>query len=354
MTVYLINIALIILGYLLLVNSKNFKKGKLYFCIQVSIQWIIISGFRSVEVGADTWRYKFMFDEALAQSWSEVFQDFKLWFNSAESIKDPGYTIFQKLLQIFIKDYQIFLILVATIFIVPMSVWIYKNSENALFSYIIFSCLFYSFFAITGTRQTIVTGIMVFIGFDLLKKKKNGLYYLLLLLLIPIHKSVIALAIVPFIRKIKISDMAILVWSILILFGYIFRVELMSVLSSIVGYSEYDKFYEGAGASTFAILYYLLTLVGLMFNKRIKQMGENMVISFNMVVVGAVLLPLTFINQSAMRAVQYFSVYLMLYIPQLMSLFVKRDIAIMNVLLISALIILLILNKPSYTFFWQV
>ena len=353
MIVYLGNIALIILGYFLWIYSEKFDKGKLYFCVQVTIQWILISGLRSTAVGADTWRYKYMFEEALGMSWGETFNDFLLWIQGSELVKDPGYTLFQKIFQIFSKDYQLFLIFVAILFTVPMSVWVYRNSENPLLSYIIFSCLFYSFFAITGIRQTLVTGFMVFIGSELLKKKKCVLYYLMLLLLIPIHKSVVALAIAPFIRKVKINGITILIWSVAIAFAYLFRSQLMSLLSGIVGYSEYDKFYEGAGASTFAYLYYALTLVGIIFHEKIDKKGESMVIAFNMVAVGAILLPLTFINQSAMRAVQYFSVYLMFYVPQLTDFFDKKDKNIVTTLAVLALVVLLILNKPNYTFFWQ-
>lgn len=353
MKVYLGNIALIILGYFFWVRSKKFNKGKLFFCVQVTVQWILISGLRGISVGADTWRYQYMFEEVLDMTWSDVFKDFRLWIQGSNTLKDVGYTLFQKIFQIFSNDYQVFLVVVAILFMVPMGVWIYRNSENVLLSYIVFSCLFYSFFAITGIRQTLVTGFMVFIGSELLKKKKYVWYYLLLFLLITIHKSVIALAIVPFIRKVKINRISTLIWCGLIVFAYLFRTQLMSLLSGLVGYNEYDQFYEGAGASTFAFLYYALTAVGIILYNRINKRSESMVISFNMVVMGAILLPLTFINQSAMRAVQYFSVYLMFYVPQLTDFFEKRDKNIVTVVAVLALVVLLVLNRPTYTFFWQ-
>ncbi|MBQ3235620.1 MAG: EpsG family protein [Clostridia bacterium] len=353
MSVYLINIALLILGYFFWVSATDSKRGKLYFCVQATIQWILISGLRGLSVGADTARYEYLFFDAQATTWKECFYEFADWFNGVNSVKDPGYTLFQKLFQVFSTDYQLFLVFIAIIFTVPMGVWIYRNSENPLLSFIIFSCLFYSFFAITGIRQTIVTGIMVFIGSELLKKKRYVLYYLLLLILIPIHKSVIALAIVPFIRTIKVTGLTVFVYTALIVFAYFFRTQLMSVLSGIVGYSEYDKFYEGAGASTFAILYYALTALGIVIFTLINKKGKDCVLSLNMVVVGAVLLPLTFINQSAMRAVQYFSVYLMLYVPSIINMFKGKERTFVNVVAVVLLVALLILNNPSYTFFWE-
>ena len=58
MTVYLVNIALILfLGVVMLHAHSNDKKKKLY-CIIVSTQWALISGLRDVSVGADTENYK--------------------------------------------------------------------------------------------------------------------------------------------------------------------------------------------------------------------------------------------------------------------------------------------------------
>ena len=69
MTVYLINIALILLfGFLLLhVNPTNEKK-KLY-CVIVTIQWTLISGLRHWSVGADTQAYYRSFENVKTMSW---------------------------------------------------------------------------------------------------------------------------------------------------------------------------------------------------------------------------------------------------------------------------------------------
>lgn len=60
-----------------------------------------------------------------------------------------------KFFQIFSTDYQLFLVFIAIVFFVPMGILIYKYSEAPYLSYVLFSSLFYSFFAITGHRQTI-------------------------------------------------------------------------------------------------------------------------------------------------------------------------------------------------------
>ena len=355
MAVYLINIALMMLGYFIWIFTRKFKRGRLYFCIQATAQWILLSGLRSVRVGADTERYKIMFEEITVTSWGDIFSDFGKWFLGSDNVKDPGYSALQKIFQYFSTDYQVFLFFVAILFMVPVGIWIYRNSKDTLMSFVIFSTLFYSFFAITGIRQTLVTGIAVFLGEELLKKKKYVWFYAVVLLMIPIHKSAIALLVFPFLRKLRLNAL-IKVGAVGIMgLAFIFREPIMSVLSGIVGYEEYDKFIAGAGASTFAFLYYAMILFGLLLYESVILPNKGGIQTMNYMIIGAVLLPLTFINPSAMRAVQYFSVYLMLFVPYVMGSIKKPETrTIVSCIGMAALVFLLIRNNPSYTFFWQV
>ena len=74
--------------------------------------------------------------------------------------KDPGYLAFQKIVQIFTSEYQVFLFVIAIIFFSALGNFIYKNTtrlNDAIIAFFIYSVLFYSFFSITGHRQTIAT-----------------------------------------------------------------------------------------------------------------------------------------------------------------------------------------------------
>ena len=62
-------------------------------------------------------------------------------------------------------------IIVAAIVFASLGYFIYKNSDDPAFSYVLFSALFYSFYAITGTRQALATALVVFVGFEFIKRK---------------------------------------------------------------------------------------------------------------------------------------------------------------------------------------
>ena len=73
---------------------------------------------------------------------------------------------------IFSKDYQVFLVFIAVVFMGLMARWIYKNSSMPEISFVIFSTIFYAFFAVTGHRQTLATALIFFLGYEFAKEKK--------------------------------------------------------------------------------------------------------------------------------------------------------------------------------------
>ena len=58
MSVYLLNIALIFIWAFFLLKYKPSKNKKKVFCAIACVQWVILSGFRGMNVGADTIGYR--------------------------------------------------------------------------------------------------------------------------------------------------------------------------------------------------------------------------------------------------------------------------------------------------------
>ncbi len=91
---------------------------------------------------------------------------------------------------------------------------------------------------------------------------------------------------------------------------WVFRGRLMTFLSMLVGYDQYDQIIEGAGATTFVPLFMIILVMGIYIKNYILERYDISVEVYNAMLIAACLLPLTSINQSAMRVVQYFSIYL--------------------------------------------
>lgn len=347
--VYLINIALILFFNLAIPETVKGKRKAL--CTLYAVQWILISGLRDYSVGADTYDYKiYGFDVIYRTSFSQIFQNIGEYLRGAEGIKDPGYPLFEKICQIFIgNNYTLFLIIIACIFTIPMAVWIYRHSENVCFSFMIYSTLFYSFFAITGHRQTIATGLVIFLGYECMKKNKLLPLLLLHTVAFFIHKSSICFLVLYFAKYVKVNKIFWTVSSACILLSFAFRNQLMKLLGSMMNYDQYTEQYENAGAYTFTAIILVLFLGCMLLYSRIPQ-DEDLHYSTVALALALIFVPLTFVNPSAMRVVQYFSVFIMLLVPKLIKAFNAQSQPIINLICYIVLCIPLVSNLPQYKF----
>lgn len=373
MTWYLLNILIITCTWFWPINNvvtgKSIKEKYCFIqkmrrkrvCIVATINWIILSGLRNWSIGADTLAYKINhFDRTIDMSWKDIFYNFYLKYIMDISIKDPGYPLIEKVFQIFSKNYQMFLIFIACIFFILLGIKIYKYSENPYLSYIVFSTLFYSFFAITGHRQTLATAIVVFLGIELIKKRKLIKFLLLLVLVSTIHASAICFLPFYWISQIKIKRITLLIYWILIIVAFIFKNQFLMVLHKVVGYERYT-FFETASGGIFMFLLLTLSIFITVFYKYILKnylltsFKEKVIleISINALFLASIFSSLLLINQSFMRVVQYYSIFIMFLLPKCKYAFLKEDRMFFEIICCIVMIILFIKNQPYYIFCWQ-
>ena len=260
MNIYLVNITLLTVIALFLrfrgndLFRNNANRGAFWFCSLAAFFWIAISGFRHEYVGSDTVSYHQSYTLTFYTSWSSLFQQFvDIYINHLPG-KDAGYALFEKFTQVFIYNYQSYLVLIAIIFTVPMARFIYRYSADVYVSFLIYSILFFAFFALTGHRQTIATASVVFFGYQLILKRK--LFWLIAVSLIAatIHKS--ALIFLPFyflynfpIKRLHISAILFIIFPLLLLFSGPYS----QFFKTFFGYETYGV-YESAGTLPFTII----------------------------------------------------------------------------------------------------
>ncbi len=362
--VYYINLGLEILaamillrgvlpGYSLLQQDVMSYYRRKWYCIFCGILWILISGLRGLSVGADTINYYNSYNNVKNMSLSNLFQNVIVKIVSNTGNKDPGYDLFVKLTQRISGNYQVFLIIIAIIFMVPFLIWVWKESKNPLISFVLFSSLFYAFFAITGLRQTISTALIVLIGDRFVKERKLIPFLLVAFCAALIHLS--ALVFIPFyfLSRIKIRQNTVVLAGVAFILAFIFKGPLKNVMILISGYSDYSANYEGAGTSTFTLLLLALFVLSIFSYKRDPDLEKN-----NRYYIALYLamffVPLTFLNPSAMRIVQYFSIYLVLLIPEMIdSVFSENSKMGASAVVVGLLAALLLKSNPTYVFFWQ-
>lgn len=334
--------------------GSHIKLRKKRVCIVATLNWILLSGLRSLNVGADTLAYKInRFDVTMNRSFSDIFADFYLKYVCNTDIKDPGYTLLEKIFQIFTTNYTIWLFFIAIVFMVPLGVLVYKYSDNPYLSYIVYSTLFYSFFSITGHRQTIATALVVLMGCGLIKKRQLIAFLIVVAIASTIHASAVCFLPFYWISKIKINRITIGLYWILIVCAFAFRYQFLSILQTIVGYEQYQQS-DGASAGTFMFLLISLAVFISAFWRHLKIVRNSLIeMSIDALFVACIFSSLLLINQAFMRVVQYYSLFIMFLLPQCHRVFTKESQPIFNYIVSLIMIGLLIKGNPTYLFIWQ-
>lgn len=360
MIIYLLNIFLILFWGFLLIYNKSSSKKRLFFCVISSLQWTLISGLRAAEIGADTSGYIRQFENAEGYSWQVIIDAFKeVYFTNGATLsvgtnplhKDPGYVVFEKIMHFFTDNAQVYLFIVAVLIFSSLAYFIYKNSEDPVFSYILFSTLFYSFYAITGIRQALATALIVFVGFEAIKKRKLWGFIVIVAIAYTLHKSAIVFVPFYFLSRKKMT------WKYV---GILFGTTVISLslgarfilfVGELAGYDR-ESVYE-ANTVTYTFIMALLGIAVIFFFKLIQQKNEFKDMELNATLLATALTFFTLIDQSMMRVQQYYALFIMFSIPDILSCFEKRSRDIMRIACIAVLILYLIRNNPQYMFFWQ-
>lgn len=353
MYIYSVNyLLMILLGMLLLNSCKNYRIQRMLFCIIASFQWIVLSGLRHVSVGSDTIQYyEGHFRVNLSKGWGDIFSNLLEWLQGYD-VEEPGYFTLQIFFQTFSDNYQVFLIFVACLFTIPLGWWIYKNSADPLISFAVYFGLFSSFFATTGIAQTVATAVVLFGGYEFLRRRKIFPFLLICMLGGLIHKSALFFIVIYFIGIVPISKIYFL--CAFSAFGIIMLEKdvVMQVVTRITGYTSFIVS-SNTKPYTFTLIYVLVCVVIAWRHEAMLKKSKDVQLWINAVFMGLLLLPTVFINASAMRGVQYFSVFLMLIIPTILETFQFRDKKLAQSIILVLLGIMFFQRTPYYQFFWQ-
>ncbi|PKW20294.1 EpsG family protein [Flavobacterium lindanitolerans] len=340
-------------------NSNKNNSARKSYVKTICFLLILQSGLRNVAVGDDTFNYFLTYEENKTFSWDYIYNSFIEYYKYGMG-KDPGYLLFQKIIQIFADNYQIYLFVVAILFFSALGSFIYKNTKtvfDAMLAFIIYSVLFYSFFSITGIRQTIATAAALY-AYELIKNKKMIRFLILIFLASTIHKSVLIFIPFYFIAQIKKTKYFYRIILFLFPVFMIYKGSLAALVRSVAGYNEYED-YEGAGTYTFTAMFLLIAVVALFRSKIIMKNNSNAQHYYNAFALALLFLPLSWINPSFLRIIMYFTIFMLIFIPVIIESFntisvkVKYDIRRVVIILLIALFVKSSWDGRGYAFFWE-
>lgn len=317
-----IKFAIIILCFLFsLLSARENQGGRKHLVVFTCILLVIQSGFRHIAVGPDTYQYfNGYFEPIQSMSWHEVFRNFIDVYQYGEG-KDAGFTLFVKIFQVFSTDYQVFLIFVAIVFFVPFCRFVYYNTTSKMdivLAVIVYEALFYSFFSITGLRQTLATS-MCLLSVPYIKERRLIPFLILMAVAFVFHRS--SMVFLPFywIGEVKNSRnvlyIALAAFPILVGLGSRFTMQL-AILSGSEQYMNYAEL-TTTGAYSFLAFYFAITISSYYIASK-NEIATNCLL-FNAIAMGVFFSPLTFNSAALMRIVQYFSLFLVVLFPYVFS-----------------------------------
>lgn len=341
------------------VATRIHSDRKLYI-ILISILLALQSGLRNVAVGADTYAYYEWFERVKLTTWEQIIYSVKEYYQFGIS-KDPGYEVFQKIVQLFIGNYQIYLIFIALILFTSLGFFIYYNTwyiSEVMFAFVLYSVLFYSTYSITALRQSIVAAATLW-GFELIKRKKLIPFILTLLIASTLHKSVLIFLPIYFIANFKKTKLIYTASVLIFPLVMIYRRQVSYFLALVSGSENYMQFalsdYK-AGTPTFTALMILVIVFGWIFMKKALKFYPSLFPIYNAMALAFVFTPLTWVDPSLMRVVIYFSIFILLFIPKIIETATLNNTKLRTAIYISMYVILIFLvirGGGEYKFFWQ-
>lgn len=360
-----VQLLIIVLGFLALKwypqveSEENQARQHKRYIIFMMVLLILQSGLRHVAVGPDTYQYYVgYFLDVEKSSWQSLWSDCLEFLNYGTG-KDPGYRLLLKAIQYILPTYQLYLLGLATFVFYGLGKLFmrYTNSNyEVLVAMALYQCLYYSFFSITGIRQTMATGFL-FIAVPYAVKQKPWQFALLVLMAATQHKSALLFMPFYFLPLFKHSRMMLTASFVMFVPMWMFGPQIASWLmmgNTFEQYLDYLQGYEGAGAYGFAAYIILLGILLIYYHKVVVASLLNTNLVLNSVAVAICLTPLTMIDPSNMRVVQYYSIFGLFALPWVISKVnfssVKNRYIIVTILLT---IYTLTRGRSEYAFFWQ-
>jgi transmembrane protein EpsG len=321
---------------------------------------ILHAGLRNVAVGRDTYQYFQLFEDVKLSSWTSVYNDLLNYYRFGIG-KDIGYLFFEKTIQIFTNEFQLFLFVVAIIFFSALGNFIYRNTtklNDAVLAFLIYFVMYFTTFSTSTIRQSLSTAAALY-GYELIKKRKLFKFIILILFASLIHKSVLIFLPFYFISNLKKEKIFLLFTLLIFPVVFIYRVSLGDYFMIATGYEEYYQF-DGAGAYNFTAFFVLISIIALFRRKLIIKNNFRARAYFFAFGLVLILLPLSWIHPAALRITMYFSLFMLLLIPEILTSYnnvspmFRRNIFIYTIIFFIFLFIQSNWDNPSiYGFFWE-
>lgn len=356
-------IIVILFGLSLIALSKQDHGSRKIYVILITTLLVLESSLRSVYVGPDTYQYYTEFMSVKTLTWDYIWRCFGYAYIDGSG-KDPGFHVLIKFFLNFSDSFNLFLLLIALIFFVPLGKILYENTTSIwqlMFAFVLYIALFH-IIALSGIRQQIATG-GCFMAYLCLNKNKPISAVIILLVSTTFHvsASIFFLMVGSYFLFLKkevhvekqIHFASLLLIPVMLVSAKGFMGWLASFLANDY-YAVYSEKTMAGGAETFVLLMELLSLICFIcIKKEILLLNKSYNLLYATLPMTTLFAPLIMLDGAMIRLVQYFSLFMMLLFPISIDLKFKSASRSIYVIAIIILLVLSLSNSFHYTFFWE-
>lgn len=275
------------------------------------------------------------------------------WSDILETGWEPGIVILSKIIGILGYGEQLYIIVLGVFILIPIFMMIWKYSEYPCLSLLIFYAMD-NLITTSIYRQWCAIAILTF-AIKYVYQKRILPFSLLVLVAFLFHRTAIIFIIVYFIRNIKINFNKMII--LLFCSGGIFLFG-SRVLSFLNRFARIEQGISTNGGTSFLIVLWGVVFLSYFLLK--KQFDNlNLRLPFNIVLLAAVLQPLSFTFSLWYRVVLYFSLFTVILIPSAMGVLRINNENNKNIIILVEIILVIIMfgwfcvgGIPQYVPLW--
>lgn len=300
-------------------NNIESKNKAIVVYLTMPVLWFV-SAFRNYSIGNDTLEYLRVFD--LVKNTDSIF----LFTDRYE----VGYLVLNKMVSFFTSNPVFIIVVSSTIIYIGFSRFIIKFSKNPGFSVLLFILMGYFAQSLNLIRFQLACTFLLF-AFEKLSENKNKSFVFIVLFAFLFHKTAIIFLLALPLKYLKLntknlSFIGISTVIVYILFDPVFK-YITNLFNYYIDYSS-TAYFDGE-IRLASILYFLITISILLFvyfirnnNEKYFEKSKYEDFMIMLLFVGACILLLSFKFNLLDRVSDYFRVYSIVLIPNIL-LFVK-------------------------------
>ena len=325
MTIYILNLLIILFWYFIFSYKKNDTKINLFFII-VGIQLILLGGLRGVSVGTDTITYSMEYD---------FFRAYRI---VQYSRLEYGYIALMSVLSYLNADFMWLLLATSAIIIFFVFIGIKNISPNAFLSVYLFVSMYLYYYSFNVIRQCMAVAISFF-AYKYILNRNIIKYILCILLAVQFHTTALIMLPIYFIFVLTKKNI-MFIFLIICYFLFIFINPFIDFVLTLI--PKYISYFDGEMMETFVgmryiLVYGLIVLFGAFIIRR-YDVDKKFILEFMFICIAFILNTLTLFGFSMFtRLAWYFTIYSIVFIPNCLSRidnkYIKKLVLILIILI---------------------